>query len=311
MKSLIALSLVLGATVAQAPAFADEVILTTSPSAVVTSPSTIVTTTPSSVTTTTRSFSFLPGHNYVVVDPLTGERRGAFDVVSRTFDGHALVGGLVLADAASGQIVATVDGSNQIVEVASAPVFGTYLTKLQTRRGELDAIISDALTRGDITAARAGELRARLDQISMAYANGRVLTFGEAMALADSLNSVQQIVVPFAKSVAFTPLVGGTYVIAGREAVVIGNDIDARRLKIERRVDDEYKAGRLSAKQVSRLKQDLNEVNMMQARYTKNGSVNDSKMSKLSMELDKVSSKLDRDVAYINEKRGKIGIRVN
>lgn len=298
MKSLLALTLVLGATVmVTAPAQADEYVVTSNPSG--------------TVTTTTRTYTFAPDHNYVVVDPLTGSTRGVFDINTRTFDGQPLVSGLVLADKVSGQVVATVDANGQVVELSSAPVAVTYLSKLQARRAELDAVISEALTRGDITAARAAELRARLDEVAAGYGQGRVLTYGQALALADSLNAVQEVVVPFAKTVSFTPLLGGRYVIAGRDAVVVGNSVDARRLTLERRVDDEYKAGRLSAKQVARLKQELNEVNMMQAKYTKNGVVSDSKMSKLSMQLDRISTRLDKDVAYINEKRSHIGIRVN
>jgi hypothetical protein len=80
---------------------------------------------------------------------------------------------------------------------------------------------------------------------------------------------------------------------------------------MQRRVDDEYAAGRLSNDNVARLKSQLNEVSSLKTKYTRNGKLKDSNSKTIVMKLDKVQTSMDRNIADINSKRSRIGIKVN
>jgi hypothetical protein len=109
---------------------------------------------------------------------------------------------------------------------------------------------------------------------------------------------------------ALTPLVGGRFVLNEGNLMLV-NDYDYRRVTLERRIDDEYKAGRLSSKYVAELKKELNEIKSKQTKYMKNGELKASRAKEISVRLDKVATRMDRNVASINNKRAKIGIRVD
>ncbi|MBS1998839.1 MAG: hypothetical protein JSS86_21085, partial [Cyanobacteria bacterium SZAS LIN-2] len=46
-------------------------------------------------------------------------------------------------------------------------------------------------------------------------------------------------------------------------------------------------------------------------RYTKGGKIKESKQRLITEKLDKVQTSMERDIASINEKRARIGIKVN
>ncbi len=69
--------------------------------------------------------------------------------------------------------------------------------------------------------------------------------------------------------------------------------------------------GRLSSKQVADLKGELSEAATLQSKYTRKGIVSDSDQRKIQKRMDYVRSNLDKDIAIINGKRAKIGIRVD
>jgi len=107
------------------------------------------------------------------------------------------------------------------------------------------------------------------------------------------------------------PTLTGSHVILRNGVWTYLDETDYKIMVLERTVDDEYKAGRLSTSQVSDLKQRINEASSWKARYSKNGSLSDSRMRTLVSKLDAISTRMAKDVAYINGKRADIGIRVN
>jgi hypothetical protein len=109
---------------------------------------------------------------------------------------------------------------------------------------------------------------------------------------------------------AVTPLLGARMINTNGQLVVV-NDVDYRRAQLSQKIDDEYAAGRLSTQQVSRLKDQLNVVASLETQYSKNGELSSSKTEKISAKLDNVKINLDHDVANINDKRSKIGLKVN
>jgi hypothetical protein len=116
--------------------------------------------------------------------------------------------------------------------------------------------------------------------------------------------------VPFSRTTTITPLIGARFITTDGTLVIV-DQFGGRNLQMQRRIDAEYAAGRLSNSQVAKLKQCLNDVSTLQAKYTKNGKVRDSKQRLLTEKLDRVQTDMDKDIAYINDKRARIGIKVN
>ncbi|MBX9723219.1 MAG: hypothetical protein K2X81_17580 [Candidatus Obscuribacterales bacterium] len=261
-----------------------------------------------------RVITLLPEHNYVLIDPLSGAISGVYDPATGFFDGKPAVRGMFVLDKITGKVIASVDDSGRYVDIATLPAASSFVVALDSRQADFSRKISDALTKGDITAARATALRARLDQIATAEAaarnSGGLLTYSEALALADSLNSVQEELLTFANVASVTPFAGGRIVVSQGNVLYV-DDLDYRRLSLERRVDDEYRAGRLSAHQVAKLKEELDKIKTAETRYNKNGKIKPTQIAALSIRMDKMKTDLNKDIAYINSKRARIGIRVD
>ena len=300
------------------PINAEETIVRTTtyttnePAPVVTDPVPVVVSTPA--TTVVREYSLLPSASYVVVDPLTGKTRGVYDPTTRLIDGQPLSFGMVFVDQGTGRMVASVDSNGRIVDVVVAPATETLVTSIDARILDLQNTVNRAIERGEISAAEGSSLKAKLDDVinlEARYKNSDgVFTFNEAFAVANSLNAVNDEIVAIAHLPALTPLVGGRFVMQDGNLMLV-NDFDYRRVSLERRIDDEYKAGRLSSKYVAELKKELNEIKSKQTKYMKNGELKPSKAKEISVRLDKVATRMDKDVAIINNKRARIGIRVD
>lgn len=317
--TLASLPLLIGlVTFTASPINAEETIIrsttiTTDPAPVVVGdPAPVVVVAPTA--SVVREFSLLPSTTYVVIDPLTGKTRGVFDPATRLIDGQPLAFGMVFVDQSSNRIVASVDASGRIVDVISAPATETLITSIDARILDLQNTINKAIDRGELTAAQGAVLKAKLDEtitLEARYKNSdAVFTFNEALAVANALNAVNDEVVTIAHLPAMTPLVGGRFVLTEGNLMLV-NDFDYRRVTLERRIDDEYRAGRLASKHVADLKKELNEIKSKQTKYMKNGELKASKAKDISVRLNKVESKMNKNVAYINNKRAKIGIRVD
>ncbi|MBA3855603.1 MAG: hypothetical protein C0507_01720 [Cyanobacteria bacterium PR.3.49] len=178
---------------------------------------------------------------------------------------------------------------------------------------------------------------------------GRAMTYNEALLIATRLNDLHATLSGYVPTVAFRRLVGTTYVasdgavitpvttsvvpnttvitparvvpantvitparvVSAPAVIVANNDITARIALMTQKIDDEYKAGRLTNRDVARLKERLNEVSTRQAKSTKNGVLSDSKMKYLTEKLDDIQSSFDRSIASTQRARARIGIRVN
>jgi hypothetical protein len=174
-------------------------------------------------------------------------------------------------------------------------------------------MITDALTKGLLTADQAAPLRAELDRLNGLYVTAQAdgtVTFTEAFPIAYGLNSLSEQLSPFVHGAVVTPIIGQRFYLQDN-VIVYADDVAFRRIKLERRIDDEYAAGRLSSKQVSELKKELNEVAMMETRYTHKGVISGSNQKRIEKQFGEVKVALDKDVAVINSKRAKIGIRVD
>ncbi|MBP9094751.1 hypothetical protein KBI23_27275 [bacterium] len=254
-----------------------------------------------------------PGGSYVVVDPVTGVMKGVYDPL-RGLVGSTVAPGFVVVDNTSNRVVATFDGGGRVIALTSAPAYDSLVVSIDARRAELERMIANGRTAnnfGDVTAQALREELASIAAQESAYrVSGRPLNYEEALSLANRLNALGDRVVPYMRGVTVTPLIGSRFVTSSGNLVIV-DELSARNMRMQRRVDDEYAAGRLSNDHVARLKSQLNEVSSLQTKYTRNGKLKDSNTRTIVTKLDKVQTTMDRNIADINSKRSRIGIKVN
>jgi hypothetical protein len=101
------------------------------------------------------------------------------------------------------------------------------------------------------------------------------------------------------------------FMVVDNNLVYFASDYALRRAKIERRMNDEYTAGKLSKDQVADLNNKLSEIASLDSKRNSKGELKSGTKKRIEKEFDVVQGKLDKDIAVINEKRAKIGIRVN
>ncbi len=263
---------------------------------------------------TVSTIELVPTGEYVIVDPLVGLLPGTYDPVTKMFNGQPLQPGLVVIDKATNKVVATVDSSGRIVDITASPATEALLSAVHARSAELRRIISDSLARGVLIPSQANGWQAKLDRIAADEESfkesGNFITYSEALQVGYSLNALQEEVLPFVHTSLTTPTVAARFIVTNGQILML-DDFDYSKTVVERRIDAEYQAGRLSARQVSSLKEELNAINSLETKYTKGGKISESKSKILATKLDKLKTRLDQDVAMINEKRSKIGIKVD
>lgn len=101
------------------------------------------------------------------------------------------------------------------------------------------------------------------------------------------------------------------FMVVDNKLVYFASDYALRRAKIERRINDEYTAGKLSKDQVADLNNKLSEIAALDAKRNSKGELKSATRKRIEKDFEITQSKLDKDIAIINEKRAKIGIRVN
>ncbi len=275
---------------------------------------------PNSTTTETRTVNSgktitLPaGATYVVIDPLTGEQRGVFDPMRQAVDAKVILPGSVVIDRSTGRILATISESGQTVDVVSVPAASTFITAIDARRAQVDTMITDSLRDGSINTTQATALRSALDNIAtrenLAKQSTGYVPYSEALCLALELNNLSdRVVLIGSRKSIVAPIIGSKIVNTNGQLIMV-DAIAYRRIALGQRVEDEYTAGRLSARQVSNLNEELSSIASLDSKYRKNGELSASHADRLTTRLNTVQTRLDRDVAEINNKRAKIGIRV-
>jgi hypothetical protein len=101
------------------------------------------------------------------------------------------------------------------------------------------------------------------------------------------------------------------FVLMNGQVVYFESDYALRRAQLEQRIDDQYKLGHLSNEQVKDLKQSISEITNLQTKTKSDGTLKESTRREIESKFAKVQSELDRDIAKINDKRAKIGIKTD
>ncbi len=296
------------------PAFADLETTTVRTTTVPVPGGTEVTTVKTTSTPDYPAFVIPNTGSYFIIDPVTGNVIGNYDPSVGLVDTKVIQPGAVIINKESGRVIAAFDANGRTIELAVAPAYNPFVTAIDTRYAKIEAMIADCTARGVMDAAEAAALRTELGRIQseeLAYKQSSgILTYSEALQVALDLNQLEDRFKPFLPKAGETPLVGARIITSNNQLVVV-DEIEYRQAKLAQRIDDEYAAGRLSSDQVSRLKDQLNAVAALRTKYLKDGHLTESGKQKIAVKLDAVNTKMDQDVAIINAKRSKIGIKVN
>lgn len=310
---------------------------------------TVIRTTTITQPVSSTDFTLTGSGDYVVVDPLSGAIKGPYDPI-RGFIAGSLNPGWVLLDRSNNRVLASFNSSGRLVSLSTVPAYDQYVATIDSRRADLERYINESLSLGKITADQAMHLRSDLATIAAQEAgyrvNGRLLTYDEALLIGERLNELHATLAGYVPTITFNRLVGTTYITSNGSVVspvsttyvtpartviapstttvitpartvipstvaVSTNDISGRIALMTQKIDDEYKAGRLTSRDVASLKERLNEVSTRQVKYTKNGMLSDSKRRYLTEKLDTIQTSFDRDIASTQRARARIGIRVN
>ncbi len=312
---------------------------------------TVIRTTTITQPVSTTEFTLQGSGDYVVVDPLTGAIQGPYDPIRGFVTGSLNPGWVLLDKSnnrvlasfnSSGRLVSLTTVPAYDRYVASIDARRADLERYINESLSLGKISADQAMhlRSDLATIAAQEAGYRV--------NGRLLTYDEALSIAARLNDLHATLNGYVPTVAFNRLVGSTYVISegsivspgssttyiapartvispstttvltphrvaipSTPGIFVSNDITARLAVMSQRIDDEYKAGRLTNRDVAKLKERLNEVSTRQVKYTKNGMLSDSKRRYLSEKLDEIQTSFDNSIASTQRARARIGIRVN
>ncbi|MBA3992010.1 MAG: hypothetical protein C0469_00690 [Cyanobacteria bacterium DS2.3.42] len=310
---------------------------------------TVIRTTTITQPVSSTEFTLQGSGDYVVVDPLSGTIKGPYDPI-RGFSTGSLNPGWVLLDRSNNRVLASFNSSGRLVSLTTVPAYDQYVATIDARRADLERYINESLSLGKITADQAMHLRSDLATITAQEegyrVNGRLLTYDEALLIGERLNNLHATLTGYVPTITFNRLVGTTYITSNGSivspvsttyvtpartvispstttvitpartvipstVVVSTDDISSRVALMTQKIDDEYKAGRLTSRDVASLKERLNEVSTRQVKYTKNGLLSDSKRRYLSEKLDMIQTSFDRDIASTQRARARIGIRVN
>ncbi|MBI5174003.1 MAG: hypothetical protein HY986_14065 [Candidatus Melainabacteria bacterium] len=265
----------------------------------------------SGVSSVSTSFSLPRAGNYLVVDPTTGILKGRYDPVAGLVDGRQIQSGLAIVDGPSGRVMAIADATGRIVDVTVAPASDTMLMAIEARRKEMDRSLAEALSAGRLPSAQVVSLRSELERIAneeaLLRSAGNVVPYSKALMFSNDLSLLSQRIYPVG---AVTAVETPQFVVMDKQVTMV-DSVTYRKLQLTRRIDAEYQSGRLSQDNVSRLKSQLDKVSSLETKYRQSGELSSSKSRTLAMKLDQVESELGNDIAEINEKRARIGIKVN
>jgi len=162
---------------------------------------------------------------YVLVDPNTGNVKGAFDPTRGFTDLRTVQPGMIVIDQPTGKIIATVSPSGKTIDVASVPAINSLIVSIYTRRCELERLITDSLANGTISPTQANLMRTETDKIAsqefVAKQNGGILTYADAISLAIALNGVGDQLVSFTHTPGVTPLLGSRFANVNGQIVMV------------------------------------------------------------------------------------------
>jgi len=236
----------------------------------------------------------LPPSRYVVVEPLTGTIRGDYMADTRTIDGMPLTSDFVVVDKASRKLVATFDANGNLIDISAAPAASTVIAAVDSHRIGLQNQIDSLLAQGKMTNNQAESLRGEIATlfptttvVTRTYEN----TLGTNAALL-TVESHLSSIAPATYTTSTAPVF-----LRMNGQIILPDDLTRRKFKLERQMNNEFAAGRLTEGQFTLLKSDMSEIYNRESLYRMSGLMSDGDANRLSADLDAFQLKLDSDLS--------------
>lgn len=259
-------------------------------------------TTTTTTSTPAAAFTLPAEQSFIVVDPGTARVVGKWSTKMRFPNGFFIV------EEATGRAVAALDSTGKLVALTAEPG-ALLMTKLETQQASFDQAVADALTKKVLTEAQATALRGDFAKFQTDFSTVRSagdFTFMKVGPLAARWSTLNAQLSPV--SVATV----GKVTTAGNAAPIVipSKDYSARRQILNQLIDRELAAGRLTQSQVVELREDLNEVAVLEHEKKLDGSWSGSTRRKIERRLNRVASEL-RDALADQMKRRSLGSRIH
>jgi len=263
-------------------------------------------TTTTTVTTKTTAYeapstSFvLPNSTYVVIDPLTGAIKGDYVMGTRVINGLPLSSNYVVMDRISRRLVGTFDANGNLIDITTAPAASNVVVSVDSHRTALENQIDAMLRAGSITVAQADTMRLDIARLFPGTTTTtRTVTYSNALTADSGLYSVEARLLPLA-SKTYVNKVVTPRVLSVNGQLILPDELTARRLDLERRVENEFALGRLTRDQMESLKLDLRAVANKESSFRSGGVLRDADAAVLAADMNAMQSKMDQYEANLN-----------
>lgn len=240
----------------------------------------------------------------LVIDPTTGQitQERALTVARQldTIDGSvasalniSAMTPLTVVDSTSGNARIVTDQFGNVIGIREAQP-DIYIKTLEGRRVELENQIAAGQASGSINARQAREMRAELDRIAKAQAQGATgFTYVNALPLAMSLDYVGNQLRTVVPTVTYVPLIDGTRFVVYGGRVIMLDDVMVRRAELESKISRGFATGKLSARQTDELRSEMGKIGVMEEQMRAKGSLTYRDSRQLYNRFDHVGSRLD------------------
>ena len=97
----------------------------------------------------------------------------------------------------------------------------------------------------------------------------------------------------------------------GRLVAYRTSDFAVQRSLIDHRISEEFDEGRLTTDQVEDLREDLVKIANFEVKKRKDGHLSESNCKKVERKINDLLSELNEDIADTNERRARLGLKVD
>lgn len=176
-----------------------------------------------------------------------------------------------------------------------------FVTTLDTRRTELEKLISSALSAGRLTPAQVAVYKADLTRLAgeqaIAVKTPNGFTYMSALPLALEYDLLVNRLGTVIDTSAVHPLVVGSRLALATGEVVMFDDVVVRRAELRAKIGRELASGRLTSRQASDLLKRLDDITSREAKMRSDGNLDYREARELYADFDRIGSRLDSDIS--------------
>ena len=166
------------------------------------------------------------------------------------------------------------------------------ISTIEVRRADLEKLVKTSIEKKVITRTQGDVIMSELVRIRTEAVPG--LTYARAVLLARDLDVITTQIATYVPAVP-QPIIAGSHMTISNGQIVELDDVSVRRSDLEARIVKDYLQGRLTSEQASRLREEMNAIETLEANFRQHpGDLTLKESRILYTNFDKVASKLDK-----------------